>query len=44
MAGVRKARVLPVPVWASPAMSLPSRAKGIAFSWIVVSSINPAFF
>ena len=38
--GMRKARVLPVPVWAVPITSLPSRAGGMARAWMGVRVIN----
>jgi hypothetical protein len=38
--GIRNARVLPVPVWAVPITSLPSRAGWIARSWIGVKVMN----
>src|SRR6266702_1958178 len=39
---IRKAAVLPVPVWAWPATSFPARASGRLFSWMGVQSVNPA--
>ena len=40
--GSTKAAVLPVPVWAMPSTSRPSRALGIAWIWIGVGSVYPA--
>src|SRR5690606_36196211 len=40
-AGIRNAPVLPVPVWAIPTTSLPSRAGGIALAWIGVGAFQP---
>ena len=39
--GSTNAAVLPVPVGAQPMMSLPARARGIAFSWISVGVVYP---
>jgi len=41
-AAIRKAAVLPVPVWDWPATSLPRRASGSAASWIAVVVTKPA--
>src|SRR5215470_11426012 len=41
-AAMRKAAVLPVPVWDCPATSLPLRASGSAASWIGVAVTKPA--
>src|SRR5690348_3499470 len=38
--GIRKANVLPVPVWAVARMSLPSSAGGIADAWTGVGVMN----
>src|SRR6185437_3783197 len=40
--GIRKLRVLPVPVEAVARISAPSRAGGIALAWTGVGVINPA--
>ena len=42
MTGSRKARVLPVPVWAVAMMSLPRTACGMAAAWTSVGLINSA--
>ena len=39
--GRTKAAVLPVPVWARPRMSRPSKAAGMAFSWMGVGPSKP---
>ena len=39
---IRKAAVLPVPVWAWPATSVPARAIGRVFAWIGVAKTKPA--
>ena len=39
---IRKAAVLPVPVCAWPATSLPARAIGRVLAWIGVAKTNPA--
>ena len=39
---IRNAAVLPVPVWAWPATSLPRSATGSAASWIGVAIVKPA--
>ncbi len=36
-----KPAVFPVPVWAIPTTSDPSRAAGIAFPWMGVGSVHP---
>src|SRR3981189_3067661 len=41
--GMRKLRVLPVPVEAVARMSLPSRAGGMALAWTGVGVVKPAF-
>src|SRR5258708_34468961 len=40
--GMRKLRVLPVPVEAVARMSLPSRAGGMALAWTGVGVVKPA--
>src|SRR5208337_4975718 len=40
--GIRNARVLPVPVWAVPITSLPSRAGEMARAWMGVRVMNCA--
>src|ERR1700749_1508982 len=40
--GIRKLRVLPVPVEAVARMSLPSRAGGMALAWTGVGVVKPA--
>src|SRR5208282_5484590 len=42
MIGIRNARVLPVPVWAVPITSLPSRAGDMARAWMGVGVMNLA--
>ena len=39
---IRKAAVLPVPVWACPATSRPARAIGRVLAWIGVAKTKPA--
>ncbi len=39
---IRKAAVLPVPVWAWPATSRPARVIGSVFAWIGVAKTKPA--
>ena len=39
---MRNAAVLPVPVWAWPATSLPASVMGSVFAWIGVAKAKPA--
>jgi len=41
--GSENAAVFPLPVCASPMMSLPSSAAGIASTWIPVGFLNPSW-